>query len=87
MATIKCMDKEVYERLQRCWGLPVDKDKPRIQDFIMRYLTGWGEDAVCTLYNDYQEENWFGFAIRDKDDKLLLIGGLIYRDNGWESHT
>ena len=87
MAKIEFADEEAKKRLERCLKLPVDSGRIKLHDWLVHMLCGWGWDSVCRLYEDAHEENWFGWVVFDKDGNRVMVGGLIYRDNGWESHT
>lgn len=87
MANIVFGDEETHERFHRCVNLPVDDGKMTLSQWVMWKLSGYNWDDTVTLYYDPYEENWFAFVTRDKDGNKIINGGLIYRDNGWESHT
>lgn len=87
MAKIECASEEAQERLEKCLRLPVDNGKMKLSDWLVNMLCSWGCDSVCRLYEDLHEENWMSWCVFDKDDNRVMAGGLIYRDNGWESHT
>ena len=87
MARIECASEEAQKRLEKCLSLPVAVGKWKLSDWLVNMLRSWGWDSVCRLYEDLHEENWMGWCMFDKDGNRVMTGGLIYRDNGWESHT
>lgn len=87
MANIKIRDKETYDQLGRCWSLPVCPGRWGLQNWFSNMLSSWGWDSECRIERDPDQDNWFSWAVFDRDGNRLVVGGLIYRDNGWESHT
>ena len=87
MAKIEFVSEEAQKRLEKCLKLSVDDGKWKLSDWLSNMLCSWGWDSVCRLSRDPYEENWMGWCVSDKDGNRLMVGGLIYRDNGWESHT
>ena len=87
MAKIEFGSEEAQKRLEKCLKLPVAVGKWKLSDWLSNMLCSWGWDSVCRLSEDPYEENWMSWCVSDKDGNRLIVGGLIYRDNGWESHT
>lgn len=87
MAKIECADKETHERLERCFRLPVDRGKGELRNWFSNMVSSWSWDDTCRLESEPYNENWFAWSVRGSDGSIKIVGGLIYRDNGWESHT
>ncbi len=87
MAGIKFNNKESIEQFVKCWSLPVDKDKMTMQAWVADMFVKWPWDHTCHLFFDPTNENWFYWSVFDGKGDPQMKGALIYRDNGWESHT
>lgn len=86
MANIKVEDSKTYDMLCLYWGKPVDNGRMTLGGWFSNVITGWGWDSTCHIRCD-RDPGWFNWWVVDADGKTCLVGGLIYRDNGWESHT
>ena len=87
MAGIRFNNRESIERFAKCWNLPVDKDKMTMQAWVADMFVKWPWDHTCHLSFDPTNDNWFSWGVYDEKGDRVMVGALIYRDNGWESHT
>lgn len=78
---------ETQERFRESLSLPVDRDKMTLSRWVMWKLQSYGFEDTVTLWADPREENCFDFAVKGVGGERIIVGGLLYRDGGWESHT
>ena len=80
-------DAETQERFREALSLPVDRDKMTISRWITFKVSSYKWDDTVTLWANPYEENYFDFAVRNADGERIIVGGLLHRNGGWESHT
>ena len=87
MASFVFGDEETQERFRECASLPVDKDKMTLSTWLMWKVSSYKWDDTVTLWANPYEENYFDFLIKNANNERIIVGGLLYRNMGWESHT
>lgn len=87
MASFVFGNAETQERFREALSLPVDRDKMTLSRWVMWKLQSYGFEDTVTLWADPREENYFDFAVRNPNTERIIVGGLLYRNGGWESHT
>ena len=87
MAQIIFANAETQERFREFLSLPVDRDKMTLPQWLMWRLQSYRFDDTVTLWFNPFEKNYFDFAVRNADGERIIVGGLLYRNGGWESHT
>ena len=80
-------DQETQERFRESLSLPIDRDKMTLSQWVMWKLQSYGfEDTVTLWFNPY-EKDYFDFSVKSVSGERIIVGGLLYRNGGWESHT
>lgn len=87
MAQIIFADAETQERFRESLSLPVDRDKMTLSKWVMWKLQSYGFEDTVTLWANPYEKDYFDFAVRNPNGERIIVGGLLYRNGGWESHT
>lgn len=87
MAQIIFGNAETQERFRESLSLPVDSDKMTLSTWVVWKLQSYGWEDTVTLWADPNESNYFDFSIKNPNGDRIIVGGLLYRNRGWESHT
>lgn len=87
MAKFVFGDAETQEKFRESLALPVERDNMTLSRWAMWKLQSYGFEDTVTLWADPREENYFDFVVRAANGEMVIAGGLLYRDGGWESHT
>lgn len=87
MAKFIFANAETQERFRECASLPVDRHKMTLSRWVMWRLQSYEFEDTVTLWADPWQENYFDFSINTASGERIIVGGLLYRNGGWESHT